>query len=95
MLIAPLERLDKAAVPSVDASGEGLTDRQNGDVWDTGNTALLAHGVGSSSIGVGAVTGAGSPLAVDVNEMGSLLSAPLCTAAAALYLPPAPKHVNM
>eukprot|EP01046_Picozoa_sp_COSAG06_P102213 COSAG06_NODE_48376_length_332_cov_1.107296_1_plen_48_part_01 len=48
-MIAPLERLDKAAVPSVDASGEGLTDRQNGDVRDTGNTAMLAHGVGSSS----------------------------------------------
>ncbi len=82
VLITPLDRLDRAAAPPVDVSDDGPTDRQNGDVWDTGNTALLAHGVASSSTY--------APALVDpslaANRMGSLLSEPCCSNAAALYL---------
>lgn len=82
VLITPLDRLDRAAAPPVDVSEDGPTDRQNGDVWDTGNTALLAHGVGSSSTR--------APALVDpslaANRIGSLLSEPCCSNTATLYL---------
>ena len=79
----PMDRLDSATVPAADVREDGLTDRQNGDVCDTGNTALFAHGVGSSSTHTPALLVEPS---LGANRIGSLLSEPCCCNAATLYL---------